>query len=248
LPLPLITIAAVGWRRIGWPRWPLALPAVIPRAWRCIVALTSLCLVAGSAHAETWMVAGMSFSDRPGGARLLTASGTGTRDDPIVLVEEISGPGPAVLEIQNGRTGHLEVSPATGFLRLSVVKIIANRGPWRWSGFDLELMTGPDQPSVYADGLSFDQPQTFRRLARADRFVQTAQEDEPFDRIRFDRGRVDPGQYLRVDFDLVDVNGTTVFYLVQRPITLLAWDLSPALRQLAALGTWSPSIGPISTR
>jgi hypothetical protein len=85
-------------------------------------------------------------------------------------------------------------------------------------------------------------------MARADRFVQTAQEDEPFDRIRFDRGRVDPGQYLRVDFDLVDVNGTTVFYLVQRPITLLAWDLSPALRQLAALGTWSPSIGPISTR
>jgi hypothetical protein len=225
-----------------------ALPAVIRRAWRCVAGLASFCLVAGSAHAETWMVAGMSFSDRPGGARLLAASGTGTRDDPIVLVEEISGAGPAVLEIENGRTGHLEVSPATGFLRLSVVKIIANRGPWPWSGFDLELMTGPDQPSVYADGLSFDQPQTFRRLARADRFVQTAQEDEPFDRIRFDGGRVDPGQYLRLDFDLVDVNGTAVFYLVQRPITLLAWDLSPSLRQLAASGTRSPSIGPISTR
>jgi hypothetical protein len=218
------------------------------RCGRCLVGLAVFCLVAGSAHAETWMVAGMSFSDRPGGARLLAASGTGTRDDPIVLVEEISGAGPAVLEIENGRTGHLEVSPATGFLRLSVVKIIANRGPWPWSGFDLELMTGPDQPSVYADGLSFDQPQTFRRLARADRFVQTAQEDEPFDRIRFDGGRLDPGQYLRLDFDLVDVNGTAVFYLVQRPITLLAWDLSPSLRQLAAWGTRSPSIGPISTR
>ncbi len=222
----------------------LASASVIRSAWRwvrCFGALASLCVAAGSAHAETWMTGGISFSDRPGGARLLAASGTGTREDPIVLVEEISGPGPAVLEIRNGRTGHLEVSPATGFLSLSVVKIIANRGPWRWSGFDLELMTGPDQPSVYADGLSFDQPQTFPRRARADRFLQTAQEDEPFDRIRFDGGQVDPGQYLRLDFDLVDVNGTAVFYLVQRPITLVARNVQPhVLRQLAAM----PGLGP----
>jgi hypothetical protein len=217
----------------------LALSAVIRDALlcvRCLAGLTALCLAVGGAGAETWVSAGMSFSDHRGGARLLAASGTGTRDDPIVLVEEISGPGPAVLEIHNGRTGHLDVSPATGFLRLSVIKIIANRGPWRWSGFDLELMTGPDQPSVYADGLSFDQPQTVPRLARADRFVQTVQDDEPFDRIRFDGGQVDPGQYLRLDFELVDVNGTAVFYLVQRPITLIARDVQPpASRQLAAL-------------
>jgi hypothetical protein len=217
-----------------------ALAALVGDARRCVAGL-ALCLAAGSAGAETWMVAGMSFSDRPGGARLLAASGTGTRDDPIVLVEEISGPGPAVLEIRNGRTGHLDVSPATAFLSLSVVKIIVNRGPWRWSGFDLELMTGQDQPSVYSDGLSFDQPQTFQRLARADRFVQTVQEDEPFDRIRFDGGQVDPGQYLRLDFDLVDVNGTAVFYLVQRPITLIARDVQPpSSSELAALGRFGP--------
>jgi hypothetical protein len=197
-------------------------------------AVASLCLTAGGTAAETWTIGGMSFSDHPGGARLLAASGTGTRDDPIVLVEEIVGPGPAVLEIRNGRTGHLDVSPATGFLTLAVVKIIVNRGPWRWSGFDLELMTAPDQPSVYSDGLSFDQPQTFQRLARADRFLQTVQEDEPFDRIRFDGGQVDPAEYLRLDFDIVDVNGTAVFYLVQRPLILLAWDVQQhASRQLA---------------
>jgi hypothetical protein len=207
---------------------------------RCLACL-AFCLAAGSAAGESLTIAGMTFSDRPGGARLLATSGTGTPDDPIVLVEEISGAGPAVLEIQNGRTGHLDVSPATGFLTLSVVAIIANRGPWRWSGFDLELMTGPDQPSVYSDGLSFDQPQTFQRIARADRFLQTAQEDEPFDRIRFDGGQVDPAEYLRLDFDIVDVNGTAVFYLVQRPIILLAWDLPPpSLRQLATLGSPGP--------
>jgi hypothetical protein len=213
--------------------------AVLRSVWRFagrIAAVAPLCLAAGGTVADTWTIGGISFSDGPGGARLLAASGTGTRDDPIVLVEEIIGPGPAVLEIHNGRTGHLDVSPATGFLTLSVVKIIVNRGPWRWTGFDLELMTGPDQPSVYADGLSFDQPQTFQRLARADRFLQTVQEDEPFDRIRFDGGQVDPAEYLRLDFDIVDVNGTAVFYLVQRPLILLAWDLPlRASRQLAAV-------------
>jgi hypothetical protein len=211
---------------------------------RWLVWLASLCLSAGNAAAETWTTGGISFSDRPGGARLLSASGAGTRDDPIVLVEDIVGPGPAVLEIRNARTGHLDVSPAIGFLTLSVVKIIANRGPWAWAGFDLELMTAPDQPSVYADGLSFDQPQTFQRIARADRFLQTMRDDEPFDRIRFDGGQVDPGQYLRLDFDLVDVNGTAVFYLVQRPITLIAWDRPPAPRQLAGLGTSRPTGRP----
>jgi hypothetical protein len=202
-----------------------------------VVALAPLCLVAGIAAAETLTVGGMSFSDEPGGARLLSASGTGTRDDPLVLVEEIIGPGPAVLEIRNGRTGHLDVSPATGFLTLSVVKIIVNRGPWRWTGFDLELLTGPDQPSVYSDGLSFDQPQTFQRLARADRFLQTVQDDEPFDRIRFDGGQVDPAEYLRLDFDIVDVNGTATFYLVQRPLVLLAWD--PPRRSAHDLAAYS---------
>jgi hypothetical protein len=201
-----------------------AILRVVRRLLQHVAVVAPLCLIGGQAAADTLTVGAISFSDRPGGARLLAASGTGTRDDPIVLVEEIIGPGPGVLEIQNGRTGHLDVSPATGFLTLSVVKIVVNRGPWRWTGFDLELMTGLDQPSVYSDGLSFDQPQTLQRIARADRFLQTVQEDEPFDRIRFDGGQVDPAEYLRLDFDIVDVNGTAVFYLVQRPLILLAWN------------------------
>ena len=61
------------------------------------------------------------------------------------------------------------------------------------------------------------------------------QEDEPFDRIRFDGGSVDPAYELRLDFDIIDANGRPVFYLVQRPIVLLAWqDLLPLPGQLAA--------------
>ena len=201
-----------------------------------LACLAGLCLAAGQAAAGTWTLAGLSFSDHLGGVRLLAASGRGTRADPIVLVEEITGAGPAVLVVENFRNGGELISPARGFLSLSVVVVVTNRGPWRWSGFDLELRITPDDPSIYSDGLSFDQPQTFQRLARADRFEQTVQEDEPFDRIRFDGGKVDPSQYLRLDFDILDANGRPVFYLVQRPIVLLAWqDLLPLPVQTAAL-------------
>jgi hypothetical protein len=216
-------------------------------AWRLARWLVgALALVAGgglgpdSVGAETWTTAGLTFSDELGGTRLVGASGTGTRDDPIILLEEISGAGPAVLVVRNHRTGHLDLSPALGFLGLSVVKIVANLGPWPWSGFDLELRRTLDQPSVYTDGLSFDQPQSFARVAKADRFAQTLQDDEPFDRIRFDGGNVDPQEHLRLDFDIVDVNGAAVFYLVQRPIVLLARDdRLDAPRWLSLLGEMS---------
>lgn len=205
-------------------------------AWHGLICLAGLCLCAQQTAAETWTVAGLSFSDDLGGVRLLAVNGRGTRRDPIVLVEEIVGPEPAILIVQNHRNGAELVSPSRAFLSLSIIKIVINRGPWRWSGFDLELRTTPDDPSVYIDGLSFDQPQTFQRLAKANRFVGTVQEDEPYDRIRFDGGQVDPADYLRLDFDIFDANGRPLFYLVQRPVVLLAWDdlLSPA-RQTAAL-------------
>ena len=209
---------------------------VLRSALPYLALLAGLWLSAAQATAATWTIAGLSFSDELGGVRLLAASGRGSRADPIVLVEEITGAGPAVLVVENLRNGGELISPAHGFLALSVVVVVTNRGPWRWSGFDLELRTTPDDPSVYSDGLSFDQPQTFHRLARADRFEQTVQEDEPFDRIRFDGGSVDPAYELRLDFDIIDANGRPVFYLVQRPVVLLAWQELMPLRQLAAAG------------
>jgi hypothetical protein len=209
---------------------------VLRSALPYLALLAGLWLSAAQATAATWTIAGLSFSDELGGVRLLAASGRGSPADPIVLVEEITGAGPAVLVVENLRNGGELISPAHGFLSLSVVVVVTNRGPWRWSGFDLELRTTPDDPSVYSDGLSFDQPQTFHRLARADRFEQTVQEDEPFDRIRFDGGSVDPAYELRLDFDIIDANGRPVFYLVQRPVVLIAWQELMPVRQLAAAG------------
>jgi hypothetical protein len=110
------------------------------------------CVAPGHVSAKTWAAGGLSFSDELGGARLVSVSGTGSRDDPIVLVEEITGAGPAVLVVRDHRSRELNISPALGFLSLAVVKVIANRGPWAWSGFDLELRRTPEQPSVYTTG------------------------------------------------------------------------------------------------
>jgi hypothetical protein len=219
---------------------PAACADAPPRRARRLVGglalAASIGLAPGPGIAGSWTTGGLTFSDEFGGSRLVGASGTGSRDDPIVLLQEIRGAGPAVLAVRNGRTGHLDVSPALGFLSVSVVTVVANRGPWAWVGFDLELRRTPDQPSVYTDGLSFDQPQTFARAARADRFAQTLQDDEPFDRIRFDGGHVHPAEDLRLRFDIVDVNGAAAFYLVQRPIVLLArHDRPDSLRRLALL-------------
>jgi hypothetical protein len=219
---------------------------IVMRALRHLVAslvcVVAVCL-APNVAAKSWTTGGITFSDEPGSdepgsVQLLGATGTGTRDDPIVLVQEITGAGPATLLIRNGRTGDLNVSPALGFLRLAVVNIVVNRGPWAWSGFDLELRRTLDQPSVYTDGLSFDQPQSFARVAKADRFAQSLQDDEPFDRIRFDGGSVDAEESVRLDFDIVDVNGGAVFYLVQRPIVFFAWkNHAPAPQRLVFLAS-----------
>jgi len=183
---------------------------------------------APQAGARSWYVAGLTFSDELGGFRLLSVSGEGTLANPIVLVEEITGPGPAILLVRNHRAGvgadFGVSSQGERFLGLSFVKIVTNRGKWRWTGFEMELREHAHQPSVYTDGLSFDQIDTIKRDLYSDRFSQAKQSNEPYDRIVFDRGRVDPTQVVTLAFNVIDLSPRPMFYLVQEPIMLLSQD------------------------
>ncbi|MGI9501104.1 MAG: hypothetical protein ACR2P3_13790 [Geminicoccaceae bacterium] len=182
----------------------------------CLFSIGSSGALAGSLEAG-----GLSFSDELGGFRLISASGSGRVSDPIVLVEEISGIGPAVLTIRQSDTASAK-SPSTGVMLRSLVKVVINRSAWRWSGFDLELRSDSNQASVYSDGLSFDQIRMVARPLHSDLFASARTEDEPFDRLRFDQGRVKPEQTVRFTFNLVDVNPRPIFFLAQQPIVLLA--------------------------
>lgn len=186
-----------------------------------------LLLVAnGEVSAASWQAAGMSFSDELGGFRLLSASGAGTPDDPVVLVEEITGIRPAILVIRSFRppTDGGISTPSRRILTLSLVKIVINRSRVRWSGFDLELRQTRDRPSRYDDGLSFDQLEAIDSVIRSDRFDDALQINEPIDRIEFDHGVVAPHEQARLAFKILDVNPRPTFYLLQEPVVLLTED------------------------
>lgn len=173
------------------------------------------------ADGATFEAGGLSFSDELGGFRLISASGQGTPGDPIILVEELTSLKPAVLTIRQPGTSTSR-APAQAVLQRSLVKIVINRSAWRWSGFDLELRGSGGRASVYTDGLSFDQLRVVRQPLSSDQFADIRTQDEPYDRLRFDHGRVEPDQTVRLGFNIVDINPRALFYLVQEPLVLLA--------------------------
>lgn len=173
-----------------------------------------------TADGATFEAGGLSFSDELGGFHLISASGQGTPADPIILVEELTSLNPVVLTIR--QTGSLTARPpAQPVLQRSLIKVVINRSAWHWSGFDLELRGSDGHASIYADGLSFDQMRVVRQPLSSDQFAEIQTQDEPFDRLRFDHGRVEPDQTVRLGFNIVDINPRALFYLAQEPIVLM---------------------------
>ncbi len=185
--------------------------------------LLGLCfsgVITSLAAAATFEAGGLTFSDELGGFRLLSARGEGTVSDPIVLVEEITSLKPAVLTVRQAGVKSSR-SPSDRVLLRSLVKVVVNRSTWHWTGFDLELRGRHGRASVYSDGLSFDQLRAIPRPLRSDVFAAIRTEDEPYDRVRYDQGRVEPDQVVQMAFNLIDLNPRELFYLAQEPIVLL---------------------------
>ena len=170
------------------------------------------------------------LSDALGGFRLLAASGIGSRVDPVIVEEEITDAAPAVLTIRRLRR---ERSPAGTPLELNIVKRIHNSSQRIWGGFEVELQEVLRKPSVYGDGLSFNQYALGPGDADADVFGETRRLYEPFDRIRFQDGHVDPDGTLTIRLTITDPTPTAVFYLVQDP-QLLSAGLRVPRKSIAA--------------
>ena len=182
-------------------------------------------LWAGSSQADTYNAAGLSFSDELGGFRLISASGAGTIADPIVVVEEITQVGPAVLVVRGAQLIQHQDQPAMtmSFIHLAVIKIVINGTGRVWTGFDLELQEVPKQPSPYEDGLSFDQLGSFSgERFESDSFTNARRVSEPYDRVRYHGGAVDPGQAVRFNFYITDPTPKPKFFLLQEPQLLIA--------------------------
>lgn len=184
------------------------------------------------ARAAEFMAGGYSFSDELGGFRLLSATGSGTPDDPVVISEEIFEVAPVTLVIRNltlgnGRNGAIQA-------QLTLIKNVTNRTERVWAAFEMELQEILKRPSVYADGLSFKQFAALPPDVGSDSFAQNERRFEPYDRIEFLNGHVDPEATAEFRLVITDPTPRPEFYLVQDP-KLLAAELPERARSFASL-------------
>ncbi len=190
--------------------------------WPCALALAvGLALgppaLAGQVHLD-----GLTFSDELGGFDIVTASGSGSLEDPFVLVENITGDGPAILIIRgmthafgNRIRSHHDV----GF---ALTKVVRNRTKRPWSLFNLELRESIDHASPFGDGLSFGQASEAGRPFRSDRFSEVLETTEPYDGVQFFGGVVEPGATVAVSVVITDTTPTWEFFLLQAEDSPLA--------------------------
>ena len=196
-----------------------------------------LAVSATPAPAEDFTAGGLRFSDELGGFRLISVTGSGTASDPIVVVEEITQVGPAVLTIRGQQMIPMGDAPArkAAFVNLAVIKVVINGTHGAWTGFDLELQEELKKPSPYEDGLSFDQLGSFSDEPFAsDSFSLTRRMPEPYDRVQFYDGTVDPGEAVRFNLFITDPTPASVFYLLQEPHLIIARGPEAAVRLAAA--------------
>ena len=143
---------------------------------------------------------------------------------PFVVVQHLHEAAPVTMVIRTH-----EKPDANGnmkpqlFIQFSLVVVVTNASKRNWAGFDLELQEKRGKPSIYFDGLSFDQVRTFdKRVFHSDRFSVFNDLTEPYDRIRFEQGWVVPNDTVKFQVYITDVTPIDVFYLVQDPQILLA--------------------------
>jgi hypothetical protein len=207
--------------------------------WPCILALAVGIGLGEPALAGPVQLGGLTFSDELGGFDIVNASGSGSLEDPFVLVENITGDGPAILIIRgmthafgNRIRSHHDV----GF---ALTKVVRNRTKRPWSLFNLELRESISQASPFGDGLSFGQASEAGRPFRSDRFAEVLETTEPYDGVQFFGGLVAPGETVAVTVVVTDTTPTWEFFLLQTedsPLATLSPSGSPRIEIRASLG------------
>jgi hypothetical protein len=198
------------------------------RLQRIFAALTislTASLFGEAGRAEPFLAGGFSFSDELGGFRILSVSGTGSSIDPVILEEEIHDTGPVVLVIRriipDGVTVDRRFTETSRALTL--IKVVRNGTQRIWAGFDLELQEVLDKPSIYSDGLSFNQIGASPPDVASDNFSRNVRLFEPYDRVRFHSGHVNPETEARIKVHITDPTPERIFYLLQDPQILFAF-------------------------
>ena len=182
------------------------------------VLLAPLLAGAGPADDGRFHAGAYSFSDELGGFRIVDISGSGTKANPIVVRQEFLSASPVTLVIRATRpieplAGRSPISSGRFHLRL----VTLNDSGLPWIEFEFELQETLGQPSVHGDGLSFDQRRVSPENRTADLFRIHNTDFEPFDRLVFSDGKVDPLETAMFGFLITDFTPIAEFYLRQDP-------------------------------
>lgn len=172
----------------------------------------------GAAEAKRWTAGGYTFSDELGGFMITGVSGSGTKDDPIVIQEELQSASPVTLVIRATAIVPTFSFGTDGGYGSTFFRFVAlNNSNLAWIEFEFELQEIKDMPSLFGDGLSFDQRRTDSDTISSDRFNQFSRDYEPYDRLRFMDGKVDPLETGTFGFLVTDFTPRSQFYIVQDP-------------------------------
>jgi hypothetical protein len=169
-------------------------------------------------NGATWFSGAYSFSDELGGFRITGASGLGTRADPLIIKEELFSASPVTMVIRATtpiRAFDVSGLYANGFVHMRI-EILNNSGQG-WVEFAFELEETYRQPSVFGDGLSFDQRRGDSANISSDSFRHFSRDFEPYDRLLYQEGKVDPLEVAGFSFFITDFTPKRQFYLVQDP-------------------------------
>jgi len=183
---------------------------------------------------------GLTFSDEIGGFTLKGVTGSGTLDDPFVVVEEVTGPREAVLTI----SGLKEVGNRIGshhIAGVAMTKIVINRSDDIWQNYQLELREVPTRHSPYEDGLSFAQNTVIAGAFTASSFPTMQRLDEPQDTLGFSGKSVAPGETAEFSFLITDMSPICKFYLYQQPLQPVS-DAAPQPRDVQQGALMSPAM------
>jgi hypothetical protein len=159
-----------------------------------------------------------SFSDELGGFRIISATGTGTKADPIVVTQELESSSPVTLVIRAvGPIAPFSSSTdaVNGFLYLR--EVVLNNSGQAWVEFEFELQEILGKASVFGDGLSFDQREMNTDFISSDSYQEFSRDFEPYDRLLFRKGKADPLKMASFSFLITDFTPRAKFYLVLDP-------------------------------
>ena len=176
-----------------------------------------LTTAATDAAAEPVTIRGLTFSDEQGGFRIRDGWGSGSLEDPIVIVEEITGNGSVVLVVRGMGPVIGNAIPTAHPAGFVLRKIVINGTGMPWLFYDIELQKRFGVPSDLFDGLSFGQNSQAGRPFLSDLFQQSVSQDEPRDALLFYDGIVEPGQAVTMTFVVTATGPIPEFFILQRP-------------------------------